>query len=308
MEKLFKLEILLAWSILPLSFLIAFCPESFYAILIQSFAFQILCVVFVLGILWLLRRKLIWALLAFSSAVMILSILPTFPAQSESQIFSAKKFKVAHFNVLKFNTNYQRIIEAALESDADFISFQEVNRKWADSLKQGLKEKYPFFNTIPHDNNCLGMAVFSKYPLCDLENVSITGIPNIAGRIEFGDTSIRFIASHTKSPTTSWNFRQRNEQIREIAKYLNSIDGLKIAVGDYNTVPWDGILSEFKTETQLSDSRKSLAPTYPSWLKIARIPIDYIFHCSQMQCISFSTIDNTSSDHLGVIGVYELKS
>jgi len=307
-QEINKLEKLIAWSLLFLSIVAAVHIESYFITLLQSFAFQTMCVAAAMMIYWFLKKRWLYSFFAIASVLMLNMLVPPIFTMTDCEAQAGSKIRIAHFNVLKYNTRYQRIVDSAINSDADFISFQEVNTRWADSLAEGLCTKYPFYELLPMDNSTLGMAIFSKYPLCDTRVVSIDNTPNIAGDIQMEDTAIHFIASHTRAPVTSWNFRKRNRQIRDIANYLNTIEGPKIAVGDYNTVPWDYILTEFKNDTNLSDSRKSFAPTFPSYMMLLGIPIDYIFHCNRLRCLSFSTISNTSSDHLGVLGEYELKS
>ena len=278
--------------------------ENFFISIVRAFAFQIMCFYFLIAAFWLLKKRWRLTVVGVACALMIKTILPPV-FNYEVSIETPRGFKIAHFNVLQFNSDYENTIRVAISSNADFISFQEVNQKWADSLQKGLSECYPYSKVISQESCCYGLAVYSKYPLHNVKEIYIENLPNIAGNIELEDTTLHFIASHTKAPISPARHRRRNRHIRELAGYLDSIPAPKIALGDYNAVPWDSVMKEFKNSTQLSDSRKTLMPTYPASFAIAMIPIDYIFHSRDLSCVDFTTIGGTSSDHLGIFGVYK---
>ena len=211
---------------------------------------------------------------------------------------------MAHFNVLKFNNDYQSTVQEALKSNADFVSFQEVSLDWSSALQKGLEQEYPYYHLVPSDQCCFGIAVFSKHPLTGVDTPYIGGIPNISGTIELDDTSIQFVTAHTPSPVGPANYHKRNHHIRQLGKYIEQLEGPVLAIGDFNAVPWDDSVIHFSKKTGLKDSRKELSATYPSWSFIPLIPIDYIFHSKEIRCHSLKTIDSTSSDHYGIVGTY----
>jgi len=192
-----------------------------------------------------------------------------------------------------------------LKTEADLISFQEVSNSWGEALLEGLSETYPFAFFTGGKCGIQGLAVFSKYPMKNVQSIRLAGMPNIEGEIQFADSSIRFVTSHTRSPITYTRYLQRNTHLKVLAAYLNTIEGPVIAIGDFNAVPWDTSILEFKKRSRLQDSRKKITPTFPSFLKFLGIPIDYIFHSKELSCLDFRSIDGTSSDHLGVIGYYK---
>ncbi|MEM9022626.1 MAG: endonuclease/exonuclease/phosphatase family protein [Bacteroidota bacterium] len=212
---------------------------------------------------------------------------------------------VAHFNVLISNRQYDKMVAKARNTGADFMSFQEVNAEWAEALENGLKSTYPYYFLLPSDSY-FGMAVFSRFPLHNVETFTTRQVPNLVGDIEVGDSTIHFLAAHTYSPTKPWKYRQRNRHIEALADYLDAIDGPKIAVGDFNSVPWDHALEDFRHQTALQDSRTSWSATYPSWLSIAGIPIDYIFFSPELDCLEFRVVHDTNSDHHGIVSRFRL--
>ena len=109
------------------------------------------------------------------------------------------------------------------------------------------------------------------------------------------------------SPESYHNCILRDEQIISIAKYLDSIPSPKFTIGDYNCVPWDVSIINFKKQSQLQDSRKSLCASFPAFFPPAMIPLDYIFYSKDVECIEFKTIDNGDSDHKGIVGKYLIR-
>lgn len=280
-------------------------PEGFILTLVHSFAIQVLVAGVALSVWLLFQKRWIRSVAATAALVLISLQLPSWDSTSYS--VGTTDLSVAHFNVLKFNEDHHSTIDAALNTGADLVSFQEVDRSWGESLERSLTAEYPYYS-IESREDCYGLAVFSRYPLHDLDVIYFEGFPNIVGDVLVNDTAVHFIASHTRAPLMRSYFNTRNRQLEQITDYLSSIEGPKMAIGDYNFVPWDSRIQRFKSDTNMMDSRSSLTPTYPSGLVIARIPIDYIFHSEELDCLGFEAIEGTSSDHLGVIGQYALAS
>ncbi|MCH8902621.1 MAG: endonuclease/exonuclease/phosphatase family protein [Bacteroidetes bacterium] len=280
-------------------------PTQFYLLMIiQSFSIQIIIGFFMLSLIYIFKRS--WMLsFGFALGAIVLSIAIQIPALHTNNNIAATDadIKIAHYNVLTSNRHFDKTIQSALRTGADFISFQEVSYKWQTALTAGLSEEYPF-HKIESKEGTFGIAVFSKYELKDVLIYNWGGIPHIAGIICAPKGEINFLASHLSSPTLPRKHKNRNVQMQDMATYLHTIDGPKLAIGDYNTVPWDSAMNKFRRQTKMQDSRKDLSTTYPSWSRILRIPIDYIFHSNELRCISFSTINDTSSDHFGIIGNY----
>ena len=283
--------------------------ENYLVSLYRSLALQIVAFMLFVTAYFLLKEKVKIVIIGFLSSVAILLFLPSF--HSSETNFSTNNneiIKVAHFNVLRTNKDHTSTINAAINSNADFISFQEVNSKWADSLIKGLEIRYPFRLIETIDDRYCGIAVFSRFPLTDIQIVEYGTTPNIIGKIEIKDgNSVDFICSHPQSPTRYFKYKNRNKHFRQMTEYINNINGPLIALGDFNAVPWDINLKKFKRESKMNDSRKSYVPTWPKLFNIGLIPIDYIFHSNEIACLDFKSIGGTSSDHFGIVGDYVVK-
>ena len=300
LKAICKHELAIGLLFLNMSLLIIYTPAHYYFEMFQSMAFQVMIAIALFFLLFLLNKRWAGSLSALLSIVLLFSHLPVYhvPSKRKSNV------SIAHFNVLKLNTSFDKTISAALASEADFISFNEVSPKWATALESALCDQYPYHHTQLASNNSFGIAIFSKKPL---HNVAVhywgtDEIPSITGEVQFVGSSVHFVAAHTIPPMTKHYYTIRNNHLHAIKDYLAEIEGSKILLGDLNAVSWSEPLIALREENKLKDSRQSWLPTFPSWFSLAAIPIDHIFYSQDMNCTEFYTIKSTDRDHYGVVG------
>jgi endonuclease/exonuclease/phosphatase (EEP) superfamily protein YafD len=277
--------------------------NNYYLDLIQSFTFHALLGYLAITLLFgLMRWRIVAASAVSVSFLLAVHLLPHINNgfSSQYQVYG-KPFKVAHFNVLYNNTQFQQTISQALSADADILSFQEVSTDWAFRLMEGLEKKYPYFAMTEHKVH--GVAIFSRYPLENINTYHWTGEPNLTGDILYENKKVHFIATHTLSPRSPERFENRNQHLDQVANYVQNIDGPVLAIGDFNAVPWSQHIVKIKDNTDLKDSRKSISATFPAEYSLG-LPIDYILHSDELSCLDFDTVDAHGSDHKGVIGEY----
>ena len=314
--------------IIALSSLAFVLPVSFYMLdLLQSFAVHALVGYAGLTVLFLLLRAWWLSVSAGGAAFVLLLCLHPYVIQPTPVLTTeGHPFTVAHFNVLASNHQYDPVIRQVLASDADLLSFQEVAPHWADQLTQHLCDQYPYYHVVTDPWDTRGIAIFSRYPLKNVQTHYWVNAPNITGDIDLTgsiartassdeetaipseDTIVHFVASHTLSPRSESRYRRRNRHIQQIADYLKSVDGPVLAIGDYNAVPWNPFIVAMKQEARLHDSRRAFTPTYPSRLQDGGLPIDYVFHSKDFTCLDFYAISAEGTDHRGVVGTYRLKA
>ncbi len=281
-------------------------PSFFLAELIQSLALQIAFLFLVLGLALLAKNKIRSGLSAsLSGGAMALSLLPWLLTESPSSLSPSPELRVAHFNVLYQNENHLPLIEQVLDTNADFISFQEVTHTWATQLEAHLSEEYPYSLVVPHHKGH-GIAIFSRLPLEDLEVQWYSYVPSLAGSICLGGQPVKFTTAHTRTPTSPEPYRHRNHQLAQMAALHGATTGPSLLVGDLNSVPWSPELIHLLDQGHLTDSRQGWAATYPAWFTPGRIPIDYILHSGELQCLGFQTIQSIGSDHLGIVSDFAL--
>jgi len=280
---------------------------NFELTLIQSFVFQAMIAYGLLSAFWIYKSHYRVSLVNFIVFFSLL-IKASSPIPNSSQFTTENEaIKVMQFNVLTNNYRYESTIQSILYENPDFISFQEVSNEWAAALTQGLREIYPHFHIIRHQEASQGLAVFSKLPLKDLAYHQWSGTANLSGKIQVDGDEVNFLSLHTRSPMNERKWKIRNAHIESAGNYVASQSGEFLVLGDFNMVPWDHQMNRFKKKTQLRDSRKKLTPTFPAWgpKYIAQIPIDYIFHSQGISCQSLDSIKLTS-DHEAVVGQFHI--
>lgn len=294
-------SLLIILSTLPFLFPI----NNWLGILLTSVALQAVLGYVVLFIIFLFRKQVWLSRASLLAALLVWLSFPAMNRASQMVDLGNTQLKVAHFNVLKSNKNYDSIISAVRVESPDLVSFQEVTYDWAFVLKKALSEEYQYHFLLPQQGSN-GIAIFSKLPVEDFQSLLLENEPGITGTVCVNNTPVSFIAFHAANPIWPNNDRKRNRQLMEIATYLNQINGPKFAIGDFNTVPWDENIRLACATGKLQDSRTDLTGTYPSYLPMVRIPIDYILHNDDIYCHDFRVIDRVSSDHLGIVGVYSI--
>ncbi len=150
------------------------------------------------------------------------------------------------------------------------------------------------------------MALYSKYPL-EYKRVFVEhDFPFLTGNIKIKGQVLSFIAATTSTPTNDTGYEKQIKQFKFITAYADSITTPLIVMGDMNAVPWSDQIKGLLANTDLKDSRKDLAGTFPAQSPV-QIPIDYIFHSPELSCKQFETVGGTTSNHLGIIGYYTFR-
>lgn len=230
--------------------------------------------------------------------------LPSVIKAEKNEVVDAD-FTVLHFNVKENNKQIATVAEAALSSNADIVSMQELKESSFTIVDPLMREKYPY---VLSDLNYpgFGMAVYAKHPILAEAVISSHDFPLLTGIIIIKTDTLHFIAATTSTPTNDRDFQAQVKQFKFIGEEANKVNGALIVMGDMNSVPWSEQVTTLLSNTKLKDSRKDLSATYPAQSPL-QIPIDYIFHSQDLTCLKFNTQGGTTSNHLGIIGYYNFK-
>jgi endonuclease/exonuclease/phosphatase (EEP) superfamily protein YafD len=215
-------------------------------------------------------------------------------------------FSVLHFNVKENNKKIATVAEAALASNADIVSMQELKENSFAIVDPLMREKYQYVLSDLTSPG-FGMAIYSKYPIEKTAIIKSHDFPLLTGNIVLKKGTVSFIAATTSTPTNEKGYDKQLKQFKFIAEQSKTVDGALIVLGDMNAVPWSEQVETLLKTTQLKDSRKDLSATYPAQSPL-QIPIDYIFHSPELNCEQFKTQGGTTSNHLGIIGYYNFKT
>ncbi|OJJ18069.1 hypothetical protein BKI52_29920 [marine bacterium AO1-C] len=286
------------------AFIVRFPFDYFLFDIVQSFAVQIAILYLIAAVLASLWKKWWWAGSSIASSLIVATLFGHWFWQSyPSTPSKATPFKVAHFNVWKKTTQHEEVIRVAKSTQADVISFEELNDRWWEALQKGLEAQYPHWHVTTRDDN-FGIAVFSKYPLKNAGLKYFSDVPSIIANIQMPFGEVHWVSSHVLPPKSAEWYRKRNADLNDIAAYMATKKGYKLAVGDYNTVSWAPVIRKFKKTANLQDTRKKFSPSWPTYNRLLGIPIDHIFHSPSLQCVSFATTEKTASDHWGIVATF----
>lgn len=302
--KKVKQLVFLAFPLIALTCILR--PPVFIAEIIHSLSLQITCLFLLLGVALLARHHYRSGVSSAVSGLAVgLSLLPWLLPASLSPHTGQTDLRVAHFNVQYDNRDHLPLLQQAIDTNADFLSFQEVTPVWADELDTHLSTLYPYHFVHAEDGGH-GIAVWSRLPLEDVELEWYGHIPQIHGSFCVKNQNVTFITAHTRTPTRPDLYSHRNHQLESMAIAMADTEGPRLVVGDLNTVPWSPEIADLLDVSGMQDSRISLAPTFPSWFTPGMIPIDYILHSTQMECTSFRTLTSGTSDHFGIVSEFVL--
>jgi endonuclease/exonuclease/phosphatase (EEP) superfamily protein YafD len=212
--------------------------------------------------------------------------------------------RVLHANVLKDNNDYNTVLDFVDQSNADVVVLQEVTDIWGEKIRS-LVVKYPYFVIEPREHGA-GMAVFSRYPLNDVQPLKLDDSTHLAilAKVSLNGRSLSVLAMHPTTPITPTKFKNRNRQFREAAVLLKSLEGPRILMGDLNTTMWSPYFAGLVQDSGLKDARMGLGlkTSWPIPLpSFLRLPIDHCLVSEDIHVERFEIGSRTGSDHLPII-------
>lgn len=294
--------VLVVWTVIS--------PPDFFVLLsLQALALQLVVVwaLFIVG--WLFWGKAYYLLLHMVGILVVFFYLKPYVQSSPRQTTNVTMptFKALHLNVHGRSTQHQALTSQLLVQDADLLALIEVNHRWAKALKTALKPHYSYAYIYPVDNLFSGIAIFAKYPLTNVRYVFDDEPPTVVGDVHLPQGKVHFISTHISAPILQGRIPRRYRQMEKIAQEVAQHKTTPILLlGDFNAVPWETLIKDFKQTTQMQDVRTSWLPTFPTWALWTGIPIDYIFYSPKLSCQQLTTFQNTGSDHVGLVGEFSL--
>jgi len=211
--------------------------------------------------------------------------------------------KVAHFNISDSSPDPEETVNSILNSDADFISIQDITPDWQYILDEAMEEKYPYSKSVLRFDP-YGLAIYSQYPFTAVDTFQASNIPNIKGEIDLLGKRFRmsFIAAHTTPPLYSQAYSVMQNQIEKIALNAKSEAEPMLLLGNFNAPPWWGEIKNLRTTANLKDSRRSASSGFKDMFQS---PSDYIFHSDHLKCVGFENLYNDNLQSIGIVGTYQ---
>jgi endonuclease/exonuclease/phosphatase (EEP) superfamily protein YafD len=216
---------------------------------------------------------------------------------------AGNKLRVLLLNVRTENERCDLVIRCIHKYRPDVIVLEEVNERWLKELAR-LHEDFPHVIEEPRDDN-FGIVLFSRLPLNSAKIIYLGGaeVPSVTAQFEVGACRFTVLGTHALPPGTPENFRFRNEQLDQVARFVANQAGPVIVLGDLNATPWSYYFERLVRESRLTDSSKGrgIHPTWPASVFPLRIPIDHCLVSPEIGVIHRMTGNSVGSDHLPLV-------
>ena len=273
---------------------------------------QVLVISCVLLCALVIRR---WRL-AVLAALLIALHLPWFAnafPSSGSKVPSAEGITVTSVNVLSSNRKYSQVIADLRDRDSDVVVVLELTSELDARLRQGLG-KYSHAFARPQQIGNFGIGIYSKFPITDTESFqSIAGIDSIAVTVTVGESDaasrqFRVFATHLLPPMNRSLFKQRNDQLRDVARrvkgHRQQFPGVPaVLVGDLNLTPWSPLFSELQLQSGLKRGIDAFSLT-PTWYRFPGFPFGLVLDHGLVEpslvCTSYQVGPSIGSDHRSI--------
>lgn len=206
-----------------------------------------------------------------------------------------RALKVASFNTYIGNTNMVAIAHEVSRLDADVVTLIEFDAEKHQVLDE-LRGQYPYQETCWKIVYC-DFAILSKTPLADaMGRANWSGPPLMSARLgpEFGNLTI--VGIHTfRFP----HQRAQLNQIMTLVKYMETVPGPVVMMGDFNATPFSRITQTIADELGLE--RLTYLPTWSATYGLPQLAIDHIFVSHKIKALDHERIgEYAGSDHFPI--------
>jgi endonuclease/exonuclease/phosphatase (EEP) superfamily protein YafD len=213
-----------------------------------------------------------------------------------------------HLNLLVANIqmdNHQsdRFIATVRASNPDVLCLLETDEWWIHQLCE-LADTYPHTVQQPQ-NNFYGMAVYSRFPLLNTHVLFRVekDIPSIRTVVELpSGAQVNLYCVHPRPPIPLIDTEERDAELLLIGKEVRQHGRPSVVCGDLNDVAGSPVNLLFQNISGLLDPRigRGLYNTHPTYLPIARAPVDHIFHSNELRLVKLARLPDAGSDHFPI--------
>lgn len=215
--------------------------------------------------------------------------------------------RILSFNAQRSNEAGEAFLDLVARVEPDLLLVMETDEYW-DGVLARLSATYPDgASHIPEEAEFYGMHLLSRLPLVAPKVVMRpeAGTPSIVtGVVLPSGDRVRFQGVHPRPPIP---FRQ-GTTLRDATLYRAALDAAgssrpTILAGDFNAVPWSGVIASVMRLGGLLEPRigRGLVPTYgaESWWK--SWPLDYVLYQDAFALRQFGRLPPVGSDHRPVL-------
>ncbi len=207
-------------------------------------------------------------------------------------------------NVYQFNTHYHRFIAQVRATDPDIVLTMESNEDWDTAMKE-LEGDYPYRCKVPLENT-YGMHLYSKLEMTTQVHYFVADdLPSIEAHVRTrnGYKFVLFgVHPPPPSPTEEPNSKERDGELLSVAKKIRNDGKTTVVIGDFNNVAWARSSQLFRKTSHTIDPRigRAMCCTFHAHYRFLRVPIDQIYHTSDVFVQELGTLPEFGSDHLAL--------
>lgn len=191
-----------------------------------------------------------------------------------------------------------------LSEQADIVVINEFNPEWRKQQADRFKKRFPHSFVTWKDGNIEEMAIFSREPF-SVQQRSGWVANNAHLRLTFPTLGLTFVTYHGFTPLDAYRKRERDREIRRIAKDMKRLHSPALLTGDFNQSPYATSFQRALTAGSLwfAPFPQGLLPTWPRmWFTVPFvIPIDHMLVNEHARICRREVISIPGSDHGAVL-------
>jgi len=221
-----------------------------------------------------------------------------FPPNLKDLHIEGKK-DVLSINAYKHNHDPSKLLNLLGKADADLLLIMEMTDELEKQLRPQLNQYKDHLETYVRDG--FRIALYSKTTLED-KNVSHYGkneTPLLEAKTVFGDTKFQVYSAHPKPALNKKWFEERQAYFEDLTKIINETELPVLAMGDFNSVPWEKHFTKFLENTDMKSTLEGhgYKITWPAVMPLFGVPMDHILMKRGTQYYNFNIGPYAGSDH-----------
>ena len=298
-QRLVYITVIIGVSVLVLGTL--FPIELPYLRNMSDHAVRLILFLVFLGLFFLMINQKRLLFVSFAGAAILALFLKNFsnvnlnyPTENSRQ-----GLLISNYNLINIQSEYTDFIAQIRQSDADILSFQEVDPGWGRMLKKALGNDYPYVAELIRIDG-FGKMIFLKRPYQRMDTFYFNQIPDLHIRFQLDNTTCHLVSTQIVPPFKAYMGLQSKDHVETVGSYIQSLDGPVILSGEFNQVYWSKELRNLVESTRLSNSRRFVTSVN------SKVPHEHIFFSEGLECMDVMELLDPSNAHVGVEAEFRL--
>ena len=207
-------------------------------------------------------------------------------------------------NVLQDNRRSDLVRRAVKDADPDIVCLVETDDWWVREM-QPLEAEYPWVTRYPLSND-YGMFLCSRLPItsCDVRFTVSEDVPSIRAVVQLrsGDEVVVY-AVHPPPPLPESPSYGRDAELVLTGVEIAADGRPAVIIGDLNDVAWSYTATLFQRLSGTVDPRvgRGMFSTFHAEHRLARYPLDHVFHTRHFSLKDLRVLPYTGSDHFPIV-------